>query len=856
MKIRSKLALSSILLGGATMALPGVYAQDNEGATLEEIIVTAQKRTQNVRDIAGSVNVITGAHIAEYNTFNFIDLERISSGLTLTQANPRNVAIALRGITQNPESGTAPAVDVYQNNVTQRPDNIFGALYDMGQVEVLRGAQGSEQGATSPAGAIILHTTKPDLAAFGGYVQTTYATHNGFNAQGAYSIPIIKDQLSFRIAGYYDQNDGNNTVNLASGNVQKRDNTSYRASLRWQPTDNFELNLVYQDNDESILGTPALQGARTTSIALGPVPGIPCTRSATNSCRTLTADNNTALAANDAFANRDAQITTLNLNWAFGKHQLSYAFGRTEASKASRTENDASNNLPQQNAAFVRLGVTTDTNYLTHQNATTMYDDDLHELLFASIDNPFWNYMVGAYYHDQKSTTRFDAWSTAARYIPLSRLDPIDFDRDPSTLPLLFFTGGHIEGINFSTGGVIPFEIETSAVFTAHSFQFTDKMQLEAAVRYQQINQFRAVNIAFSQFNEEANISVQNATATIGETPEMAGAAPDALVNPVAQGALQGTLAAIMGTNIIGVPEQYQSPSPTAITGSVHFKYDVNDSIKSYVFWSRGFRAGGISITPGTALLAADTLFNDETSDSFEVGTKLILAGGKAEINVAVYHQIFDGYLGYVTGLTHNPSANATLPDMPDINEEADVRGGIVYNADATTSGIEVEGRMIIGGNWLIGGSFSYIKAELDNALVPCNVRTTATVQLGRCESSARIPGSPEISANLFAEYSHAFGATRLFVRANGKYNGGIIATRATNDGTSPGETESFTLVDLFVGVQNANMEVSAWAKNLFNDDTLVDLTNSGDDFDVGNHFSVVRRQQERIIGVTAKYHF
>ena len=453
MKIRANLALSAMLLGGATWALSGAYAQDSEGVALEEIIVTAQKRTQNVRDVAGSVNVITGARITEYNAFNFIDLERISSGLALTQANPRNVTIALRGITQNPESGTASTVDVYQNNVPQRPDNVFGALYDISRVEVLRGAQGSVQGATSPAGAIILHTTKPDLEALGGYIQATYAdTNSGFNGQGALSIPIIRDQLSLRVAGYYDQNDGNNIVNLATGKVQKRDNTSYRASLRWQPTDNFELNLVYQDNDESILGTPALQGTRTGTQAFlsDLLPNIPCTQGAKNSCRTLTEDNNTALAANDSFANRDAQITTLNLSWAFGKHQLDYVFGKEKLIKASRTELDASNNLPNLNAAFLRtLGVATDTSYLTHQNATNTVKDNLHELRFASIDNSFWNYMVGLYYHDQKTSARFDSWSSVARYIPLSRVPvpPIDHDRNPMTPEVPFtFATGHIEG--------------------------------------------------------------------------------------------------------------------------------------------------------------------------------------------------------------------------------------------------------------------------------------------------------------------------------------------------------------------------------------------------------------------------
>lgn len=853
MKNKFNLVLLSTILGVGTSALPNAHAQESESdATLEEIVVTAQKRTQNLSDVAASISVVTGTHLDEYNILTFQDLERISAGLTLTQANPRNVTISLRGVTVDPESGTAAGVDVYQNNVTQRGDNIFGAIYDMERVEVLRGAQGSVQGATSPAGAIVLHTKRADLDEFRGYAQGTYGEGNkGLNLQAALSVPIIKDQLAFRIAVYNDNNDANNITNITTGNVQDRKSTSFRGSLRWKPTENLDINLVHQKNDEEILGTPAVEGTRSGANAFAAgSPGVPCValaRVPNLSCVSLTPKDNTALAANDAFSNREADVTTLNLDWTLGRHQLSYVFGKTESTKTSRTENDVSNNLPLQNFFYQSaLQVMTDTTYRTHQGTTTQVDADVHELRFASVDNESWNYMAGIYYQDQKTTTRFDAWVTSARYIPLRTLNG---PRTP-----INFTGGHIEGINFSTGGVIPFNAKTTAVFTAHSFQFNEKATVEAAVRYQKIEQLRISDILYGQISQMDKISVQGATATTKDAS--ATMLPDTQAAATATAFITGTIGGISSAfPLIGVPPAYQSAKPDAITGSVGFKYDFSDNFKSYVSWNRAFRAGGISITPGEALAVNNLLFNDETSDSIEIGAKMVFLDGKAEVNVAVFHQIFDGFLGYVTDLTYvrTPIVDAALADQPAAEALA---GGLVYNADATFSGVELDWRVLFGSNYQMGGSVNYIKAAFDNASVPCNIRT-GDEQLGRCTSSARVPGSPEISANLFAEYTLPIGAMNFFVRGNAKYNGGIVATRAVLDqAKGPGETNSFVLVDVFVGVNHNNWEVSVWAKNLLGDDSLLDLTNPGDNFDVNNDFREVRRQQERGFGLTGRFNF
>ena len=112
---RTKIS-ASILLGSLLGVNSSGFAQSE--AVLEEIIVTGTKRVQNLRDVAATVNVVSGARLDDLNILTFEDLERVTSGVVLSRPNPRNTTISIRGVYYDPESGAASAVDVYQNGVT------------------------------------------------------------------------------------------------------------------------------------------------------------------------------------------------------------------------------------------------------------------------------------------------------------------------------------------------------------------------------------------------------------------------------------------------------------------------------------------------------------------------------------------------------------------------------------------------------------------------------------------------------------------------------------------------------------------------------------------------------------------
>ena len=226
-----KTPLSIAIASASIMAMLSTSSIADEPAVLEEIIVTAQKREQSLQDIAASVSVVSGDAISEYNLLDFSELENVTTGLSLTRTNARNKTIGLRGLRVDPESGAQPAVDIYVNGAQTRADVAFNQMFDLERIEVLRGPQGALQGRTSPAGSIQIHTKKPDLEAVGGFVQLQHGSNDATNFQGAVNLPIVEGKLALRIAALTDENDGQEIVNIVTGNIQ--DQRTNSVEYRW-----------------------------------------------------------------------------------------------------------------------------------------------------------------------------------------------------------------------------------------------------------------------------------------------------------------------------------------------------------------------------------------------------------------------------------------------------------------------------------------------------------------------------------------------------------------------------------------------------------------------------------------------
>src|SRR5271170_2716535 len=215
----SKLAIAvgAVLSGAATFhALPVRAAAASSDATLEEVVVTARKRTENLQDVPISIEVYTAKDMQNLAISQFEDYATKTPSISFVSAGPGTQTFVMRGVSDgsNPNYANTATTgflvdDMSMNYYGTTPDMHF---YDMERIEVLNGPQGTTFGASAMAGALRFITNKPDASAFsagidldGGKIDG--GTHNG-TVEGFINIPLIADWTALRISAFSDYHGG------------------------------------------------------------------------------------------------------------------------------------------------------------------------------------------------------------------------------------------------------------------------------------------------------------------------------------------------------------------------------------------------------------------------------------------------------------------------------------------------------------------------------------------------------------------------------------------------------------------------------------------------------------------------
>jgi iron complex outermembrane recepter protein len=249
-------AIGFSALAGVSMlclAAPG-YAQNTgeaEVATTAEdtegtIIVTARRREESLQDVPVSINAVTPEDIAELNLRDFEDLESVVPGLSLVDEG-FGAGASIRGVSFDiAVSGNNPTVEFYMNDTPVTAGVVMQQMFDVGQIEVLRGPQGTLRGRASPSGAIAVTTRKPHLYDIGGYITMTANEFGTMNVNGGVGVPIIDGVLAVRVAGLYSVSDGNRVRSIVTGKQSFNEAISGRISAIFRPADWLQLEGVYQ----------------------------------------------------------------------------------------------------------------------------------------------------------------------------------------------------------------------------------------------------------------------------------------------------------------------------------------------------------------------------------------------------------------------------------------------------------------------------------------------------------------------------------------------------------------------------------------------------------------------------------
>src|SRR5271169_719903 len=269
------LVRSLIVAGGLVTAMSTgfttVFAQNatvdaSASPILEEITITARRREENAQTVPISVTVFSQADLDAHSVTDLQDLTSITPGLRYgAEGGGQNTTISLRGLSKIPVGDGTPAVVTYFGDVPLASSGSNIPTFDLADVQVLKGPQGTLFGRNTIGGAVVVTPQAPTYTT-NGYMKVGFGDYSSESAEGAINLPLVDDKLALRVAGQIRLRDAFQT-NLGEGpdldNVHQH---SFHASLLWDPTPGIS-NLLIADYFSA-------NEAPSNSVFFGYRPGV------------------------------------------------------------------------------------------------------------------------------------------------------------------------------------------------------------------------------------------------------------------------------------------------------------------------------------------------------------------------------------------------------------------------------------------------------------------------------------------------------------------------------------------------------------------------------------------------------
>lgn len=450
-----RLRASASFLTLAALSATSAFAQNTgeDSFTLEEIVVTAQKRAENIQDVPIAVSAF-GASTLETTGFdNLFDLSRLSPSLQLSNFGPI-AFVTLRGIgNENTTAGGDPGVALHYDGVyIGRPAGTLFTAFDTERVEVLRGPQGTLYGRNATGGSINYITRKPTQeTTFEG--DLTYGDYDRKRVRAAFNTPL-SDTIATRIVGFWEKRDGFTENTFQGGrDANDADNWGIRGHIAIDPGSNFNALLsVNYVKSGGVGSTPELRepfpGSTTGQNIAG--PPIPGTNNYIVNGTALLNDLRPFVEAVNADQSQDSDLLLLSatLEYDFGNVTLKSITGYVETSYDSLTDQDYSP-LP---LAELRL-----------QETSEQFSEELQLL---SNNGEGFNWILGAFYFKEDATRQSQFFG--------SRYDIIAAGASAATgtnIPSGFDVGGDVTS-------------ESYAFFAQGTYDINERLALTAGIRY------------------------------------------------------------------------------------------------------------------------------------------------------------------------------------------------------------------------------------------------------------------------------------------------------------------------------------------------------------------------------------
>ncbi len=654
--------VSSIaILSSAFISAPTTAQQDDdEGFSLEEIVVTARRRSESLKDVPGTVSVISASTIRNAGVERAEDFIALTPGVTMVNAaEVGDTQVNIRGINgaRDAENSFAYILDgvLYTNPAA------FNREYtNLSQIEIFKGPQGAIYGRNAAAGAIIVKTTKPgnEVAVNG---TASFAEDNSYLVKASASGPLVEDELFFRLAADWRKSDGfyRNSFQNNAKIVDRFEGYNINGRLVWEGTENLnvDMKMRYGKVDagsitfNSTFNLPVFAAGTNTPAAFQDV----------NDFDFLFQSNVASDNDQESFEfstkfdyDLDGMVLTGWVLYSDIENDLisdgtSAAFGfynnDTACQQSIADLNAAGQTLlaPQfigqtptgvifdPNGSF--LGAYTPSTCDGIQEQLRNQKDFSAELRLASDDDSDLRWMIGTYFLD------------------IDRQVGVSLNRDGGADPI---RGLYQPSGPNATASLIhdQFDSTVFAVFGQLQYDVNDDVELSLALRYD---------------NEKREVS---SLVPFGATQSVIDLNFDGVFNDPLNPALSSLINST-GT----IPDQERTFSE--FEPKVALTWDASDELTVFASWGVGFKAGGFNnsgsaatvnifnnsfINGGIGINFADDLgvdlpvitddYEEETSSAFEAGFKSNLFDGRLQLSGSAYYtkvtdmQFFEFFVG------------------------------------------------------------------------------------------------------------------------------------------------------------------------------------------------------------------
>ena len=669
--------------GAPAPADPAVATADvNEGG-IQDIVVTAQRTSQNLQNVPIAVSAFSSAALEEQQITNTTKLVQSIPNVSFTKSNFTGSNLAIRGIGTTAVSSSADSgTGIHINDMPIVNPRLFESeFYDLQRVEVLRGPQGTLYGRNATAGVVNFITNKADTKGIAAFGEAQFSNYKGYRVEGMVNVPIT-DKIAVRAAGYFLDRDGFTTNLWDDTQIDGRHSWGVRGSVRLQPTDAFTADVMVgyfkENSDRSriqkqlcITDPTGVLGCQPNGLANQHTNGNSTLGGVVVSEQFLRLNgfgaaapglawNNLNNFASNSFYNSPVpsdprEVYTqfkpqynsnelnviANLEYRFEKGTLSMIGGYTQSSVSSSVDYSLTVDNPQ-----TTIGVNTATLIgafgQAGKNKADLIFGPNHDVICISQGSPTFVGIIGGQINNC-DTNRQKQYDISSDYNH-EWSGEVHFESD--------FDGK----FNFLLGGIYTNYVSQNDYYVVASGLDYASLILSGGanagvaapffdnrVESYKLNAWAIFGEAYYQFNPEWKLTLGGRFTS--DTKDVQDVSPQPLLNS----ALFGGPVPLGTQDVFNqLKYRYATAESTAGTGRVLLQWtptlDWSDQTMVYFSYSRGYKGGGINpaFIEGT-IAGAKTEFGPEHVNAFELGTKNRFLNGTLQANLTGFYYGYQG---------------------------------------------------------------------------------------------------------------------------------------------------------------------------------------------------------------------